>query len=82
MQYNDIKIRPQCLEQIIRMDDNRLIQQVPVDKPGGKRKAGRPKIRWLDTREKDFGKWNSWQKGMCYYSLRPSVSEGLESRSK
>jgi hypothetical protein len=33
------------------MSDDRTVKKVFVGKPDGRRKAGRPKLRWLDYRE-------------------------------
>ena len=36
------------------MSDDRAVKTVFVGKPGGRRKAGRPKLRWLDCNENDL----------------------------
>jgi hypothetical protein len=33
---------------VVRIYDNRTIRKVFLGKPDGRRKAGRPKLRWLD----------------------------------
>jgi hypothetical protein len=30
------------------MSDDRVVKKVSLGKPDGRRKAGRPKLRWLD----------------------------------
>jgi hypothetical protein len=34
-----------------RMSDDKTVKKVFLGKPGGRRKAGRPKLRWLDCIE-------------------------------
>ena len=36
------------------MSDDRTVKNVFLDKPDRKRKAGRPKLKWLDCIEKDL----------------------------
>jgi len=36
------------------MSDVRTVKKVFLGKPGGRRKAGRPKLRWQDCAEKDL----------------------------
>ena len=36
------------------MSDDRTVKKVFVGKPDGRRKAGRPKLRWLDCIENDL----------------------------
>jgi hypothetical protein len=36
------------------MNDDGIISKVFLRKPAGKRRAGRPKLRWLDRTEKDL----------------------------
>jgi hypothetical protein len=38
---------------LVRMSDGRTVKKVFVGKPDGRRKAGRPKLRWLDCIEND-----------------------------
>jgi hypothetical protein len=33
---------------LVRMSDNRIVKEAFLGKPDGRRKAGRPKLRWLD----------------------------------
>jgi hypothetical protein len=33
---------------LVRMSDDKTVKKVFVGKPDGRRKAGRPKLRWLD----------------------------------
>jgi hypothetical protein len=33
---------------LVRMSDGRTVKKVFVEKPDGRRKAERPKLRWLD----------------------------------
>jgi hypothetical protein len=39
---------------VVRMSDDRTVKRVFVGKPDGRRKAGRPKLRWLDCTENDL----------------------------
>jgi hypothetical protein len=39
---------------VVRMSDDRTVRKVFVGKPDGRRKAGRPKLRWLDCIENDL----------------------------
>jgi hypothetical protein len=46
------------------MSDDRTVKKVFLGKPDGRRKAGRPKLRWLDCTENDL-KWTGvkrWRK--------------------
>jgi hypothetical protein len=36
------------------MSDGRTVRKVFVGKPDGRRKAGRPKLRWIDCIENDL----------------------------
>jgi ribosomal protein L20 len=36
------------------MPDDRTVKKVFLEKSGGRRKAGRPKLRWLDSIENDL----------------------------
>jgi hypothetical protein len=36
------------------MSDGRTVNKVFLGKPGGRRKAGRPKLRWLECMENDL----------------------------
>jgi hypothetical protein len=39
---------------VVRMSVDRTIKKVFLGKPDGRRKAGRPKLRWLDCIENDL----------------------------
>jgi hypothetical protein len=39
---------------LLRMSDDRTVRKVLLGKPDGRRKAGRPKLRWLDCIENDL----------------------------
>jgi hypothetical protein len=39
---------------VVGMSVDRTIKKVFLGKPGGRRKAGRPKLRWLDCIENDL----------------------------
>jgi hypothetical protein len=39
---------------LVRMSDGRAAKKVFLGKPDGRRKAGRPKVRWLDSIENDL----------------------------
>jgi hypothetical protein len=36
---------------VVRMDDERMMKRVFLGNPGGRRKPGRPRLRWLDCVE-------------------------------
>jgi hypothetical protein len=36
------------------MSDDKTVKKVFLGKPDGRRKAGRPKLRWLDGNENDL----------------------------
>jgi hypothetical protein len=36
---------------VVRMSDDRTVKKVFLGKPDGRRKVGRPKLRWLDCIE-------------------------------
>jgi hypothetical protein len=39
---------------LVRMSDDRTVKKVFLGKPAGRRKAGRPKLKWLDCIENDL----------------------------
>jgi hypothetical protein len=39
---------------VVRMDDERMVKSVFLGNPGGRRKPGRPRLRWLDCVEDDL----------------------------
>ena len=50
-----IKVRrPEWAGHIVRMSDDRTLKKVFLGKADGRRKAGRPKLRWLDYIENDL----------------------------
>jgi hypothetical protein len=49
---------------LVRMSDDKTVKKVFLGKPDGRRKAGRPKLRWLGCTENDL-KWMAvkrWRK--------------------
>jgi hypothetical protein len=38
----------------MRMNETRIARKILDDKPGGKRRRGRPRLRWLDDVEADL----------------------------
>jgi hypothetical protein len=60
---------------LVRMSDDRTVKKVFLGKPDGRRKAGRPKLRWSDCIEnynKSMGV-KRWSKKaeiirMCYHA--------------
>jgi hypothetical protein len=40
-------------DHLVRMSDGRAVKKAFLGKPDGRRKAGRPKLRWLDCTEND-----------------------------
>ena len=38
---------------LVRMSDDRHVKKIFLGKPNGKRKTGRPKLRWLNCLEND-----------------------------
>ena len=52
-----IKVRRlELAGQLVRMSDDRSVKKVILGKPDGRRKATRPKLRWLDCIENNL-KW-------------------------
>jgi hypothetical protein len=50
-----IKVRRlQWAGHVVRMSDDGAVKTVFLGTPGGSRKAGRPKLRWLDCIENDL----------------------------
>jgi hypothetical protein len=43
--------RLEWLGHVMRMNETRVARKILDDKPGGKRRRGRPKLRWLDDVE-------------------------------
>jgi hypothetical protein len=39
---------------LVRMSDDRTVKKVSVGKPDGRRKVGRPKLKWLDCIKNDL----------------------------
>jgi hypothetical protein len=39
---------------VIRRDNEEIMKRLMIVKPEGKRKKGRPRIRWMDCVEKDL----------------------------
>jgi hypothetical protein len=54
------------------MSDDRAVKKVFVGKPYGRRKAGRPKLRWLDCIENDLKsmgvkRWREKAEDICMW---------------
>ena len=60
--------RLECAGHLVRMSDDRALKKVFVGKPDGRRKAGRPKLRCLDSIENDL-------KSMCVKRLRKKAED-------
>jgi hypothetical protein len=45
--------RLECAGHLVSMSDGRTVNEVFLGEPGGRRKVGRPKLRWLDRIEND-----------------------------
>ena len=41
---------------VMRVQDNLLCKKITLDKPEGRRRAGRPKLRWIDEVTRDAEK--------------------------
>jgi hypothetical protein len=39
---------------VVRIADDRTVKKAFLRKPGGRRKAGRPKLRWINSFENDL----------------------------
>jgi hypothetical protein len=46
--------RMEWVGHLVRMSDCRTVKKMLLGKPDGRRKAGRPKLRWLDCTENDL----------------------------
>jgi hypothetical protein len=50
-----IKVRRlEWVVHVVRMDDERMVKTAFLGNPGGRRKPGRPRLRWLDCVEDDL----------------------------
>jgi hypothetical protein len=49
-----INVRLEWAGHVARGSDDRTVKKVFLGKPDGRRKAGKPKLRWLDCTEKDL----------------------------
>jgi hypothetical protein len=61
-----IKVRRlEWVGHVVRMDDERMVKRVFLGNPGGRRKPGRPRLRWLDCVEDDLKALGvrRWRKG-------------------
>jgi hypothetical protein len=71
-----MKSKPNIVTTIkVRMADDRTAKKVFLGKPGGRRNAGEPKLRWLDCIENDLKsvdvRWRKKAEGrsvMCCHS--------------
>jgi hypothetical protein len=56
--------RPEWLGHVIRMDQRRVVKKIFDNKSEGRRKVGRPRLRWLDDVENDLRvmKIKRWRK--------------------
>jgi hypothetical protein len=46
--------RLELVGHLVRMSDDRTVKKVILGKPDGRRKARRPKLRWLDCTENNL----------------------------
>jgi hypothetical protein len=60
---------------LVSMSDGRAVEEVFWGKPDGRRKAGRPKLRWLDCIESDvkFMEVERWRKKAEDRSVRAVI---------
>lgn len=42
------------LKHVVRIDDEKTVERLLIGKPGGGRKKGRPRLRWMDDFESDL----------------------------
>ena len=50
--------RPEWAGHVLRTSDDTTVKKVFLGKPG-KRKAGRPRLKWLDSTENGLTRWVS-----------------------
>jgi hypothetical protein len=59
---------------LVRMYDGRAVKKIFAGKPDGRRKAGRPKLRWLDCTENDLKstavkRWRKKAEDRCVWAV-------------
>jgi hypothetical protein len=69
--------RVEWLGHVARMEENRMVKRVLEENPGGRRKTGRHRKRWLDDIEEDIRLMNvnRWRKKATERSLGKIVWE-------
>jgi hypothetical protein len=54
LQKLEVNERLEWLGHVVRMEENRMVKRVYEGHPGGRRKTGRTRKRWLDNIEEDL----------------------------
>jgi hypothetical protein len=72
------------LEHVVRMKENRMVKRVFEGHPGGRRKTGRPRKRWLDDIEEDLRlkKVKRWRKKATEREVWEKIVWDVAPRSK
>jgi hypothetical protein len=65
---------------LVRMSDDRTVKKIFLGTPNGRRKVGRPKLRWLDCVENDMKsmgvkRWRHKEEGRSVWAI--ILKEGL-----
>jgi hypothetical protein len=69
--------QPEWLDHVTRIDQRRVVKKIFDSKPEGRRKVGRPRLRWLDDVENDLRvmKITRWRKNAQNREEWASVSK-------
>lgn len=73
---------------LVRTSDDRTVKKVLLGKTDGKRKAARPKLRWLDCTDNELKlmgikRWRKKEEDICMgYHSEGGTSEALRTKSQ